>query len=824
MTTLYASLRLRPTRIGFLVRPGDLAAVRRIMRLCCCLWGGSFNPIIPVSHRVPRAWREAAVGRMSGAQLSSGYIRFFEPDVYVEASPGLATIAGLTRSETNRLERRIVPLDDLVSTEDGRRPEFLFGLDVFELYRDLYKRQYRFVPREEQRIALFAGQSRQLAFTEAVFGGFPADEQLSHIVDGFVDAFEPTPLRPTAEDWFKVLRNGYGSPLSFTRYSLNADYWWSTDPTLFVVDPTSPLDLIDFWNVRQFKRNVLAINLDWIPETSSFLQEVVERNFRPLPGNPHGVMVRTTMEFARSISEQKARSICESVLADAPKGSWLLKPWYDPIWHDHQDDFTVQPKRALVSATRSNLELPVASDDKNSVRFRSISPEFAERFGGSEARWVNVLEVRDYGQREGLALVLPSHVNDPHRSHIRLGAQPLISSREGLVLLQHWKDHGEYLTFQTGRDAISGWLERQGIQSTPSDAGRISDQLLASVDGFWRAHILSNPETLQLLDKMSKSVRTTARRTLEEYPDRTAPVEEWRRMLARRASRHELPAVTLDDFVRAGALRLGISLRCPNCDRQNWYGLSGLATRVSCSLCLREYDFPQGSLPFRNTPWHFRLAGPYTVPNFAGGAYATVLALRTFAMNLGMNDNAITYSTNLNLDFDGKPAEVDFAFWYRREWLDSVRDEPVFAIGEAKSFAEEAIHREDVTRLRVIASKLPGSFLVFAVLKDALSEAEKNRVARLALWGRTPLPDGRPRAPVIVLTGTEVFADQSVTDAWKQKGGRHAQLASHASIRLDNLRTLSDLTQQLYLGLPSYGSWLEQRRRQKSRRRSSHGS
>ena len=34
---------------------------------------------------------------------------------------------------------------------------------------------------------------------------------------------------------------------------------------------------------------------------------------------------------------------------------------------------------------------------------------------------MNVLTARDYSQREGLALLLPSHLKDPHRSRIRLG-------------------------------------------------------------------------------------------------------------------------------------------------------------------------------------------------------------------------------------------------------------------------------------------------------------------------------------------------------------------------------------------------------------------
>ena len=54
-----------------------------------------------------------------------------------------------------------------------------------------------------------------------------------------------------------------------------------------------------------------------------------------------------------------------------------------------------------------------------------------------------------------------------------------------------------------------------------------------------------------------------------------------------------------------------------------------------------------------------------------------------------------------------------------------------------------------------------------------------------------------------------MFTEYSLEESWKEKGGRHEKLIKPAaiSVRLDNLRILADLTQQLYLGMPSYGSF-----------------
>ena len=122
--------------------------------------------------------------------------------------------------------------------------------------------------------------------------------------------------------------------------------------------------------------------------------------------------------------------------------------------------------------------------------------------------------------------------------------------------------------------------------------------------------------------------------------------------------------------------------------------------------------------------------------------------------------------------------------------------------GEAKSFAIESFKQDDVARMRKLADIFPGAFIVFATLKDELSATEKTAIGQFATWGRERLPDGRPRTPVIVLTATELFCGWNVKEAWKELGGQRATLVTPPAVRLDNLWTLANLTQQIYLGLP----------------------
>ena len=819
MPSLNATLQLRPTRIGFLVRPSDLPNLRKIFQICSCLWGGMYNPIIPVSRSLPAAWRRGSYKRPSGHHLARGYIRFFEPDVFVETEPELAQSVGIENDTRSGLFPRVISLDDLVRISEDRQPGFVFGLNILDVYQELYRSEFRFVSRHDSFVALFRDRNRHGAYIDATFGSFPKHEALSYIQQAYENAFRPTILKHEPSTWLRLV-NEYGhAPLTFTRHGLKELFDSEWGPTIFVASPTSPLDLLDLWNLRLIRRNVLSVNSEWLPTLKDYLCDFVDRNHRPLPGNPNGVMIDTTVEIGNSFSEEEANHLVRGAFTDLPGRSWSLKLWYDHIWDSYDDDYIPRPSPVRIYTRSSHLDLPVIEEDRPSIQFQPLAPEFASEYGSGRARWVNVISPTDFLNQHRFALTLPSTLGSspPYRLH---GSDPLLVSREGFVLPQHFKQLPVYMRLLSGTEAVIDWFKQHDIIATGSDAGRVADQILSSVGGIWGASLLQDKKTLGLLDKMSKSRRLLDEDTIEEYPDRTASVSEWQRVVKQRENRAWRSENYLDRLVETGALKLGLSVPCPNCKKKNWYGLDDLAEQVSCERCLKIFSFPQGSLNFQRSPWEFRVAGPYSVPDFANGAYATVLALKCIAKGVGLGRNNMTFSTNLDLKLSDKRLEIDFAGWFQREEsYGHRRDKPVFLVGEAKSFAENSFSESDIARLKRVGEKMPGTFLVFATLKSDLSTIERRRIGKLATWGRLPDADGYSRNPVIVLTDTELFARHSVSEAWQEAGGRRQALAEPAYVRMDNLRTLADLTQQAYLGLQPMFEWVDEYWKRRHERR-----
>lgn len=806
MPQIYGSLRLRPTRIGFLVNPSDRASVRRIMRYCTCLWGDQFNPIIPVPKRMPVIWNEGHRLKTSGIELAEGYLKFFEPDLIVEASEGLAASLGYNPDEYRYYRNRVLTLDDFARCPKQGRPELAFGLNVFDVYRHLYDREFKFARRIDSSFVYFKPGDAS-AFIEAAYGMFPEDEHLSYIRNGYIDAFDASELPANFKSVSRLWSEPCVTPFRLCRHALKRNYSDHWGHTIFVVDSKSTCDLIDLWNIRQFKKNVVPVDVESIPEIADFLRDEIGRNYRPLPNNPNGVMISTNIQFGRSISESRAKSIVKEYFSDIPKGALSLQLHYEQIWTAYDDeDYVMRPSRVDLEAASTRPELSVP-EDKDAIRFETLDPEFASEYG-NYARWANVLLLSAHGRFPDLAFTFPSNHKTPSFPRIGVG-EPVIVSREGLVFLQEYKNHSEYCGLIKGRDSIVKWLKLREIEASPSEAGRIAEQIIASVGQLSDVSILADSETVQTLNKMASKT---------EEP--VWPASGWKAIIQRRSNRRKFGKIGLEDLTRANILRLGLAIDCPNCEKSNWYSLDGLNYSIRCQRCLNEFPFPQGDFGGRNSPWRYRVVGPFTSPKFAEGGYTTAFSIRLFGGLLGFSDSStITYSTGLDMLVDGQKLEADFTIWYQRRRGIQGSYDPVTLFGEAKSFAEEAFQEKDVSVLKALSRAVPGSFLVFACLKNQLSPKEIVRIAKLAEWGRQPDSLGRPRAPVIVLTGTELFSDWSVSKTWEDQGGMYSKFSDHITSNLDNLWTFADCTQQLYLGLPPYHAWLDAFYRTKFSRR-----
>jgi hypothetical protein len=753
-------------------------------------------------------WRQHAYKEIAGRGLADAYIRFFEPDVFVEVEDGLAEEAGIVKP-LHLWHERVVSLTQFIGRDRRRRADFLFGLSVYDVYADLYEQEFRFEARKKRKVALVDGDD---PFCEAVFGSFSHSRPLDYLKKAYLDVFEPEIVPANCDSCRRLIEGQYFTPRRATFHGLDVNFENRDDPTIFVFDPSKTVDLIDYWNLRQFKSGVFPVNVHWFGNFADILRRMVRDNFGPLPGNKNGVMIHPVMEFSRSIPSSVQDDLLARHMQEIPKGSLIRKDWYDPIWRTQWRSAGIQPRRAKLSASEAKLEEKV-DESETLLQFPAPSPKFASKYSMAEnhVRWVNVVRLSSYFSHETrFALTFPPNIKGGNFPELGL-ADHSLSTREGIVVFQAYKSQSASLRLMSQRDAVVGWLASHGIEAKTSSSGHNADQVLRAVGGTSGCWLFANEGTVRLLDKMAKTIQREIDGTTTQYPDRTASVAEWKEMLGRR-SKALFSRAKLGDFTDRNVIRLGLTVACQNCTKENWFSLSDVNYEVVCERCLNRFSFPQSGLKFNESDWRFRVLGPFSVPDYADGAYATALTLRLFNHALHGGRAHTTFAAGLEISLGESKFEVDFAGWYtegKKFWLDP---SPVVVFGEAKSFGAEVFKDRDVRRMRALVEKFPGAYVVFSAMKHQLAAVERDRIRKFAEWGRMLQSNGEPRAMVIVLTGTELFADRYLKKAWEDFGGKHSEMIKHPSTNIDDLWTLAEITQQLYLGMPSYWRWYEERR------------
>lgn len=794
MSHVSVQVRLRPVRFAFLVRPDDAKQALQAFRINTCLWGGKHNPIIPFLDKVPNWWDRHGFELDTAAQIVNGYLDFFEPDFIVEAEPGLS-------AQIDFDHERILPLSGVL-TREGDRYRSGCGLSVFSLYRDLYEKEFQFVRRHPHGIIEVEAEDLSLApLAACLFGAFPEEADLTYFARAYAGTFEPEKIKLTGDALERIFRGEFTSPLQLGLSNLSVDYHDHADPALFVMDAAAPPDVIDFWNLRAVRRDVLPIPVQWIADLSAFCKEFIAANYRPLPDNPHGVMIRPIVMFGRSIATEDIERIYrEYCVVDIPDAN-TYQPWYPSLWRP-SPGFTIRQLRPTLSGGQKRSQTAL-SEESPMVQFECLHPDFVDEYG-NENRWANVVSLSDWSLRDQIATSSPSNYRTSRVPHFRHGADTVLPTTEGFVLFPRFKNSQETWMLSDGTTAINLWLSEQQIKPTLSAAGRATQQIIQTLGGFHGVTSIANGAVIRFLDELSRKPIS-----------KSAQHQAFRNRIKKATGQDHWKGGSFNTLVERNAVELGLEIRCTRCSSWTWYSLKQLDYQLSCGLCLRPFKFPITDPSNTDTcKWAYRLTGPFSLPGYAAGGYCAALSLRFFGAILKHGGDAnVTWSAGQELESaPGKTIEADFILWYQRTQFFGNNYPTDIVFGEAKSFGKDAFEAVDVDRMKTLATRFRGAIIVFATLKQSaeLSEGEIERLGELALWGREYLTDSRhTRAPVIVLTGTELFASYSLREAWKAAGGKHGQFSGVGWFRENNLRVLADLTQQLYLNLPPYTAWSE---------------
>ena len=765
------------------------------MSVCCCLWGGYYNPIVPIFKKLPNEWQDDLDRGVGGYDIARGYIQFFEPDVFVESEEGLAKKIGLAHDNGHIYNGRFLALDDFYKKTD-RFAHFQpsFGLDIFGVLRHIYQNERRFKLREEN-IAIECEPSRISGLAEALFGVYPAEPPFRSIRQAYNEVYEPKIVKCNSSTWRKVFMEGAITPLRLTRYLLDENRRWHDDVLVYIFDPRKVTDLIDLWNLRLEPSPVLPVPVDWVAELSSEIVEILDRSFRPVAGNTFGAMHRAYIEISRSLDQRKHRDILEPLKSKVDTEKFYVKTLRNAVWAKGEE-IGKKYRRIVPFSNETMIKLDI-SDDLNSS-YGSLGPVFIEKTAQNDVAWVNVLRVRSCTQND-IATVIPFNSLDvswprlgSYRSFVGVGS-------EGWVFPQSYLNFRTDIQFLSQYQVIIEFLKRQNISAEYSDPGRVAKQIFDHLGGIFGLQLLADAETLRLLNTMAGGIRrrTNYGATMEEHFDRRSKsISEINQTMIARNKRKIGRKIEIKDLVNNNVMRLGVETYCEYCKNSNWVGLDILDYKITCERCLNQYPFPQHDIMPNSRNWRYRVIGPFAVPDFARGAYSALLSIRVLS-ELGNHMRSITFSTALCLNIAQKSLEVDYACLWTHDNFDNY-DDPQIIFGEAKSFGSNVITEKEIEKFILLAEKMPGAIFVFSILRSKFESSEIKLLKQFNNYILNINRKTKKESAIILLTETELLFDFSIHETWRRSGGRYKEWGQ--ALYSNTLHQFAEATQHLYAG------------------------
>lgn len=787
------TLKCRPLRLAFLIPPNK-EALRNAIRINSTLWGGVFNPIIPLYARSPKAWTQDPGRKRSMKDHVAGYIRAFDPDFLVDCTGSQLPSYGANTG------RSLISVDDIWSGfhSDRANTSPSYGVGIFEIAYGIYKEFFEAVRKYPVKVALPVLPVEHELFWAAVAGELPETMQWE-LEKRFTNALDIEKPKIGPDRYHAILKDYAFLPRHISGYQLKTGDPPARHSYAFYMDASSFADIVDFWNLRALGQTVLPVPKQFSdhPEYISLVRDYVQSRYRVHPRNPavqHGTyMVRSYSSAMEELTAFAAKLLSNPVFPNKPAARVLaLQHWYPRVWDEWamgRDNATPQS----VVSSKTEYEFAEAGD---TIGFELLKPSFASEGYAATPRYANEVYPRFYGAGgKLLADVLPyDHGDAVLRAAgglLGAGHDEFRIGRTGAIRLVKWPRSTRW-TMPLAEDVFLAWLQDKGYHAELSTCGRLAKQMYTQLGGW--INFLKHEPLLQLFDAMAKGGDEGRGLSLGQVKSRIANLGSPNKRL------YELLA-------ERNVFQLGYKTQCPHCGRRSWFSISVLANELTCPLCFKKTSAINAVDRANDGEWHLKTAGPFSVEKFADGAYAVLLTLNFFEYDFSRRMTPIMSFTAKRAT-DDFPLEADLGImWQESDYGD---DQEGILFAECKSY--NAFEKKDFSRMETIAQKFPGAVLVFATLRRQLTAFEINEMTRIVRAGMKLWKADRPLNPVLVLTGHELFDDFGPPTCWEGLSIPDWTKRAHSLLETCNA------TQAVHLGLPHWqATWAAEYEKKRKR-------
>ena len=692
MATTSVTIRYRPVRIGFLVEDGRIDDLVMAAGLNTLLWGGTYNPVIPIS--------------CERLQFAEQLLDLFSVDVLYAVSETEA-IAAFKESHIS-LRNPDYNSEQIFCQDWHTDKNLVWYLDSHNIINYYWERDLKHKSDGEQsNCLLLRWDDSDLLHSvfSLQYGFFPKEYDLR---DDFECAFikmlrskevalaQDAPLDP--EFATKI------DPLALTRSELLGQHYPFRGDGVYFGDEDDFEDLLAFWNLRAAGGNLLFLPRRHMAR----LQELAAAHIHKLDERPNSrLMIKDHLSLHhRSATDEEVAAIRESLPTQKPL---VNRRCEQIVWNSlsmKPVNFHFRGERAPVSVDRThgrytvNIQLP-------------------------EMRFLTDAERGLFGQQ--LVVEVSPHSNFSHPGHVlrvpyirqlnefysrKIAVHPweLRVQRDGVAGIIKTREDMLTLYPISHSVLICRLLEFAGMKAEASQPGLLASKIIEKLDGIDGSRVFKIRGVRELIQDLESAQSVThGEATKRIFSEGQFKKHEGLYIEPREAGKLTTGHV-FDFLLRHGFFRGGLELSCDDCNLRNWLSLREIDDVWECEFC-GSRNLTALHLRHRGD-WQFRKSGLFAKDNNQEGAIPVVLTLLVFLRILDMSK--FVWTTALKLDPPG--CETDFCVLNYRE-IGGIE----IAVGECKSGGGQ-IDQQDVNNLKKVREKLTSAglecYVTFAKTAD----------------------------------------------------------------------------------------------------------
>lgn len=299
-------------------------------------------------------------------------------------------------------------------------------------------------------------------------------------------------------------------------------------------------------------------------------------------------------------------------------------------------------------------------------------------------------------------------------------------------------------------DWMRHFFELFGVRVKRSEPGRRCTRLIRQLDGIQGCRVLKVRGARELIGKYGPDQSFT-RSGATSCIGNNDPItqqprfKEFEHLHIRPHQGKLTPGEVFRYLVSRGVFRVGLNLKCTNCELESWIPLDDVKTMSACVYCGQHFDVTS---QLKDRDWRYRRSGLFGRDDDQLGGIPVALALQQ--LDTSLHDHLLMYSTALEFESQTvkmQRCEADFVAVLAGR--PNLREAPIqILIGEAKTSSE--IDADDVRKLGMLADAIPAeiaqAYIMFAktdtftaeevALAKSLNSPGKQRVI---LWSRDEL-------------------------------------------------------------------------------------